>query len=326
MSGSVAGLVLRALGAIDTWNRLFSRSFSMAALTTTASPAAGAIRRWVQRHPLLAYFLVAFTGTWVCFAPLTFSQQGVGLLPVELPDAAAFLLYMLATYTGPFLAALLVTQLVEGRVGVQHLLRRLVQWRVGLPAYLLLLLGYPALLLVGVAVLAGGFSFERLLQGWPLLFSLYLPAIGFGLLFPSLGEETGWRGFALPRLQAAYGPVVGSLILGVLHALWHLPAYPVSGLFSAVGWDLTLFFANSLAIILATVLWSWLFNRAGGSIFYAILIHATSNATSALVPQWVQPQGDEPWALAKIFGVTVALLVLWTHGQLGYQPVRRVDG
>jgi membrane protease YdiL (CAAX protease family) len=285
---------------------------------TAASPASGPLSALVRQRPLLAYFILAFAGTWLCFAPITFAQRGLGLLPVALPDAAAFILYFLATYTGPFFAAFLVTRLVDGKEGVRRLLRRIVQWRVGLRWYLILLVGYPALLLIGVALLEGGLALAPLLQNWPLLFSLYLPGILFGLFFPSLGEETGWRGFALPRLQDAYGPVLGSLILGMLHALWHLPAYPVRGLFSDAGWDTTLFIANSLAIVMASIVWTWLFNHAGGSVFYAILIHATSNATSSLVPQWLHVQGSDPWALAKIFGVTALLLILLTRGRLGY--------
>ncbi|RIK35129.1 MAG: CPBP family intramembrane metalloprotease domain-containing protein [Chloroflexi bacterium] len=272
----------------------------------------------VRQHPLVAYFVLAFSGTWLFFAPITLSQRGLGVLPVELPDVAAFLLYFLATYTGPFLAAFWVTRMVEGKDGVQRLWRRLVQWRVGMQWYLVLFLGYPALVLAGVALLDGGLSLNRLLQGWPLLISVYLPGILFGIFFPSLGEETGWRGFALPRLQSVYGPVVGSLILGVLHALWHLPAYPVRGLFADAGWDTTLFIANSLAIVTATIVWTWLFNNARGSIFFAILIHATSNATSALVPQWLGGQGGDLWALAKIFGVTALFLIFFTRGRLGY--------
>lgn len=288
---------------------------------TPAQPG-GSLTTLVRQHPLVAYFVLAFAGTWVCFAPITLSQRGLGILPVELPDAVAFILYFLATYTGPFVAAFLVTRLVDGKEGVQQLWRRLVQWRIGVQWYLILFLGYPALILLGVVILAGGLSLTRLLEGWLLLISVYLPAILFGIFFPSLGEETGWRGFALPRLQSAYGPVVGSLILGVLHALWHLPAYPVRGLFSEVGWDTTLFIANSLAIVMATFVWTWLFNHAGGSVLFAILIHATSNATSALVPQWLDVQGGDLWALAKIFGVTALLLILLTRGRLGYDRLQ----
>src|SRR5678815_2001893 len=112
----------------------------MFTLITTASPTSGSIRAGVRRHPLLAYFVLAFVGTWVCFSPITLSQRGLGILPVELSDAVVFILYFLATYTGPFLAAFLVTRIVDGGAGVRALLRRLVQWRIGVQWYLILLL------------------------------------------------------------------------------------------------------------------------------------------------------------------------------------------
>jgi membrane protease YdiL (CAAX protease family) len=258
---------------------------------------------------------------------LTFSQRGLGLLPVELSDGLAFLCYFLSTYAGPFLAAFVVTYAVDGSPGIRKLLKRVVQWRVGWQWYVILLPGYPLLVLGGVAFLSGGVSLGQLLNGWPLIFSSYLPAILFGLLFPSLGEETGWRGFALGRLQHRYGPVIGSLSLGILHALWHLPAYPVRGLFTEVGWDTTVFIANSLAIITATLVWTWLFNNARGSIFFAILIHATSNATSGIVSAWLPGLAEDPWLLAKIFGATALVLILATRGRLAYvQDVKESIG
>jgi uncharacterized protein len=275
----------------------------------------------IRQHPLLAYFVLAFAGTWLFFAPLTLSQSGLGLLPVTLSDMTAFLLFALSTYAGPFLAAFVVTGLATGRSGLRDLLRRMVQWRIGIQWYLVLLVGYPAVLLLGIAFLDGGLSVETLTGGWPLVLSVFVPGLIFGIFFPSIGEETGWRGFALPRLQVAFGPLWGSLMLGVLHALWHLPAYPVRGLFSDSGWNTTTFLANSLAIVLATLIWTWLFNHGRGSILFAILIHATSNASSALVPQWLAIQSDDPWMLSKVLGVVALLLVLGTRGRLGYRGI-----
>lgn len=284
-----------------------------------SSQQGGGLATLIRRYPLVAYFVVAFAGTWLFFAPLSLSQRGLGWLPIELSDTVGFVLYFLATYTGPFAAAFLVTGVVEGKAGIKRLARRMVQWRVGIVWYLVLLIGYPALLLLGVDFVDGGLSLQKLAEGLPLMVSVFLPSLLFGIFFPSLGEETGWRGFALPRMQASYGPLAGSLLLGVLHALWHLPAYPVRGLFADAGWDTTLFVANSLSIILATLLWTWLFNNGKGSVLFAILIHATSNASSALVPAWLDLKADDPWVLAKVLGGAALLLVLATRGRLGYQ-------
>lgn len=96
-----------------------------------------------------------------------------------------------------------------------------------------------------------------------------------GLLVPSLGEEPGWRGFALPRLQAAYGPIVGTVVLGALHGVWHLPALftPLLGPFSPER-----FLVSVLTAIGGTFIYSWLFNNTNGSVWMAMVLHSSSNA------------------------------------------------
>src|SRR5207248_87259 len=145
-------------------------------------------------------------------------------------------------------------------------------------------------------------------QKWPLLFTFYLPLIPVGLFYPGLGEEPGWRGFALPRLQLLYGPLVGSLVLGTLHAIWHLPAYLIPGAISDNGFDLGVFVGNSLAIISLTFLWTWLFNSARGSILFAMFVHAASNAVSGLLPRLAHVPDNDPFGGFKI-ALMVAVLV-----------------
>jgi membrane protease YdiL (CAAX protease family) len=277
----------------------------------------------LARHPLAAYFALAFLGTWLFFAPIVLSRRGAGLLPFDLPDAAGLILFFLATYTGPLLAGFLVTGAAEGRPGVRRLARRIVQWRVGLGWYLLVLAGYPVVFLLGLRALAGVDGAGSLVAQWPLLATSYLPNILLGLLLPSLGEETGWRGFALPRLQWRYGPLWGSLILGALHGVWHLPAYFVPGAILPSAFDPTVFVANTLAIVASTIVWTWLFNHAGGSVLFAMLIHATSNATSALIPQLIPDiGGGNPWFVFQLMSIVALVLVVLTRGRLGYKVER----
>ncbi|MCW5852951.1 MAG: CPBP family intramembrane metalloprotease [Anaerolineae bacterium] len=287
----------------------------------SASPAAphGLIRQTLARRPLLAYFSLAFLGTWTFFSPILLSRKGLGVWNVDLPDALGLLLFFLATYTGPLAAAFIVTAAVEGRAGVRRLLGRIVQWRVHPALYLLVLLGYPLVFAVGGIPWFGATPLTALLTGWPLYFTAFLPNVAMGLFLPALGEETGWRGFALPRLQAAYGPIVGSLVLGALHALWHLPVYFVPGAILPGAFSLEAFIANSAAIMMSTLIWTWLFNRAGGSVLFAMLIHATSNATSDLMGRLLTTPPDDPWLGAKILAVVAVLLIVTTRGRLGYR-------
>lgn len=272
---------------------------------------------WMKRQPLVAYFLLAFLGTWVTIVPLLLSQRGFGLL--VLPDPVLLLTFFLATYTGPFAAALIVTRVTTGKAGLRQLLRSVVHWRVGLQWYLLVLFGYPLLFAIGISVVAGGAIWSEMAQQWPLFFSLYLPNILIGLILPSLGEETGWRGFALPRLQRQYGPLFGSLILGTLHGLWHIPAYFVRGMILPNGFDGTIFVANTLAIIAVTFIWTWLVNHAQGSVLMAIFIHATSNAAGAYIQQ-LAPGPGSPWFTFVLASIVALVLIVLTRGRLGYQP------
>ena len=180
------------------------------------------VAAFIKRHPLVAYFVIAFAGTWILFVPILLSGRGLGL--IHLPDTAGLILFVLATYAGPFLAAFITTRVIEGQPGVRAWFRRMVQWQVGIQWYLLVLIGYPLVFGVPAMLTLGQPSVTAAMHNWPSFLVSYLAAIPVGFLIPTLGEEAGWRGFALPRLQKSYGPLGGTLILAVLHALWHLPA------------------------------------------------------------------------------------------------------
>lgn len=267
----------------------------MTAFTGAARADPVPLRRLIQRHPLVAYFVLAFVGTWLFIAPI-----------------------LLSTYAGPFPAALIVTRVVDGQTGMHQLLRRIVQWRVGAGWYLLVLVGYPLVFLLGLTTEQGAEPMTALVEQRSLLLSYYLPTTLFGLLLPSLGEEPGWRGFALPRLQQYYGPLVGSLLLGSLHGLWHLPAYMIPGAILPGGFDFTVFVANTLAIIASTVVWTWFFNNAAGSIFFAMYVHAVSNANSGLMPMLISEQTGDPWLTFKLIGVCALFIIALTRGRLSY--------
>lgn len=274
---------------------------------------------WVRQHPLVAYFSLAFAGTWGIFGPVWLGKQGLGLLPIQAPDVVAILLFLVSTLMGPTLAAWAVTAIESGKPGLKQLLRRYVQVKVGLGWYTLLLVGYPLILIAGFCVSVGSLApLGDLLTKWPMLLSAYLPAILFNFIFPAFFEEPGWRGFALPHLQSQYGPLVASFGLGVAHAIWHLPVYIVPGMMQAGSFDLINFAANSLAIVAATVLWTWLFNKGKSSIFFAMLIHAVSNASVSYAVGVTSVLPNNPWILAELFGLVAVVLIVATRGRLGY--------
>jgi uncharacterized protein len=283
-----------------------------------AAPHTG-IRALLARHPLVFFFVLAYAGTWLSELPYVLSEYGAGLLPTRSP----VLLWTspVSVFLGPFLAAFVMTGATEGREGVRRLLRRFVLWRVWLRWYLFAFVGIPVIALLSVVVLPGVLgSF----QGLGALSPLFLVGMFAYAVFPggALGEEPGWRGFALPRLQSLHGPLLGSLILGPLWALWHLP------LFLTPWNELTAF--NVVVFVLATtcfaIMYTWVFNNTKGSVLMAILIHASFNwFTIPLTTLFPSPLLSDYGLLPILggFGAFAVVLVALTRGRLGYQHYRQ---
>jgi len=227
-----------------------------------------------------------------------------------------------SVFLGPTLAAFIMTGATEGREGVGRFLRRFVLWRVGLGWYLFALIGIPLILVLSVIVLPGALASFQGLATLALLPLLGLSVYAF-LLGP-LGEEPGWRGFALPRLQSLHGPLVGSLILGVLWGLWHLPLF-------FTPWN-TLTTFNVVMFVLATtclsIIYTWAFNNTRGSLLIAILIHWSFDvATVPVASLFPAPIIDEYGLLVILpgFGTAALLVVALTRGRIGYQHYQQEE-
>jgi membrane protease YdiL (CAAX protease family) len=217
----------------------------------------------MRRHPLFCYFLIAFGFTWG-YELLVYGILHLPLLPVGVS----------LVIVGPAAASVIMTSLTEEKPGVLLLLRRCVLWRVGLPWYLFVLLGIPDLTLLGFFVLPEGIA----------AFRAPAPAFGpgyiglfIGIFFVvSLPEETGWRGFALPRLQQHRGPLVGTLILGALWALWHLPLFVwvpgYDGAGSGFVGILVAFAAFTVSTLALAIIFTWVFNHTRGSLLLLLLV------------------------------------------------------
>lgn len=298
--------------------------------TITLTPHHGfaiSLRNWMMRHPFLAYFTLAFGGTWLLDLPLIVGRDGLGLLPYHMPLVLYAAIFLSGSYAGPTLAAFVVMAALEGKAGVRHFWRRYGQWHVGLRWYLIILVGYPLFFLGLVSLGLGYVPLQSLLQHWSSLFTLYLPAL---LIFPAIinwGEEAGWRGFAQTRMQPVYGALWTSLLVGCLHGVWHLPAFLLVAGPAAMGpLHPLLFLRNTVDIMLITVVWTWVFNNAQGSILIAALSHAAWNAAQgwvdALVPETPKQIGGLSIdnAALLIFLLAALVIIIATRGRLGYQP------
>lgn len=203
---------------------------------------------WLKHHRLLAFFVLAYAISWS-----SWPAYAAGLVP-----------RMEFLPIGPLTAAVVVIALAEGKAGFRAWGRRLIRWRVGLVWYAVALL-LPAVLVLatGLVTIALGASAPGLAR---LTWSGMLMVFAVRLVNPMdgpLGEEPGFRGYALPLLQAARPPLLSAAILGLLVSLWHLPLVLFEGL-SLIGLPTT------FAI---TFLYVWLFNRTGGSVLLTLLFH-----------------------------------------------------
>ncbi len=264
------------------------------------------------RRPLLSYLVLAYLFAWSIFLY-------VGIVAPGSP------LFLASTF-GPLFAALVVTGAGTGWRGIRELLGRATRWRVGLSWYAIVLLG-PALvflLALCIAAVVSGVPLDlarlgSLPNGAPWFFVPVLFVLIFFLGGP-LGEEFGWRGFALPRLLERRSALGASLILGVVWASWHLPLYwlPGSAQFRNVhetGVDNYAFWLADFFIstTLLSVLYTWIYNSARQSMLLPLLFHAALNTWNG----WLAPVQDA--ALNRTFEVAtdvvllcIVLVVVWS--------------
>jgi membrane protease YdiL (CAAX protease family) len=227
---------------------------------------------WLKRYALVLYFILTYAISWSFMIPVALSAQG--WVSWHVP----YSLYYFASF-GPFCAALIVTGMTEGVQGIRHLLGRLLKWRVSFGYYT-----FAVLFPIGLFILAG--LANRIISGeWADLRLLgdvdYLPyltplgVLGIWLLTYGLGEETGWRGFALPHLQRSLPAASATAILAVMWACWHLPAFFFRDTYIEMG---TLGFPLFVFQMLFTAMvFTWLYNSTGGSLLLVVLFHALFN-------------------------------------------------
>lgn len=240
----------------------------------------------MKRHPLALFFTLAFALPWIVWG--TNIAQSAGLIGWHIPSPLAF-------WLGLPVATFGTAAFTGGWPAVRDLLLRMIRWRVAPLWYAVALLTTPVL--AAVAMLVGaviGIPAQTTL-GDPLVI---VGALAFNIWMWLLTEETAWRGFALPRLEQRMRPLVAGLVLGVLWAFWHIPLWFVPGSFQS-----QLPFAGFLVSTVATsVLITWVFDRARGSVLIAALFHAVADVTIAVTG--VMSSG------AALFWVFVGLQVL----------------
>ncbi len=236
---------------------------------------------FLKRHSLVIGVILMFLLTW----PIDLANAG--FLPFKVP----YPLSLLIGY-GIVAAALIMTALTLGKTGVKALLKRFLIWRVGWKWYLVALFMLPAVTIAAVlldtAITHTTLDFSTVLVrnifgASANLLIFIIPYVIFEIL--TNGEEIGWRGYVLPRLQAKHSALVSSLILGVIWALWHLPRF----LAPDSGRSILLFLVKTLAY---GVMYTWLYNNTKGSLLLVSLFHAAGNTAGMFMPTVTTLAGD----------------------------------
>jgi len=231
------------------------------------------MKEFLKRHSLVIGILLMFLFTW----PIDLSNSGV--LPFKVP----FAIYIFLGW-GFIFASLIMTRLTLGRDAIIVLLKRFLIWRVGWMWYPVAFFLIPALNYLAILM-------NAVMTKTPIDFSTVLAYEIFGpsanlllltvpfFLFDAIanGEEMGWRGYVLPRLQAKYSALTASLILSVIWAFWHIPKF-------VTHWNTITFMWFTVDEIAKAILLTWMYNNTKGSLLLVTLFHASFNTAGLLLP------------------------------------------
>lgn len=248
------------------------------------------ISGFLRRYPVSSFLLLTFSFTWGWWG-VAYALLAEGTLSDVLALPGAF---------GPLVAAALITWAIGD--DTKTWAKQVLKWRV-MPRWYLIALGIPLFVTVGgigLALLAVGATVtpSLLAQRLP-LFPVLLVVT---LLLGGGQEELGWRGFALPRLQAEYSALTASLLLGAVWAIWHFPLFLMGAPRNQTG----SFLLYAILIIAVSILLTWCYNSTAGSVLLAMVFHAAVNSSGSLLP--VQQSVAAEWAL--VIDVT-SLVAMW---------------
>ena len=258
---------------------------------------------------LRAFFGLAYFLTWALLAPWFY------LFSVVLNHTIPWWLWLLApvAYLGgvaPSVAGLVVTARTEGRSAVRRLVRSLVNGRLPVRWYLFTLLLPPAVTALSIGlvdydpVIWRAFAFGSVLRNVPVAYALALP-------FGPLGEELGWRGYALPRLLDRFGPLGATLIIGVMWTFWHvpmmlwMPGASIPDFMGLTPFSVAVYLGHITAI---SAVMTMIYLRTGGSVLMAVLAHLAFNTAGSIVFAGLPPFSLE--RTRQIYLVEVAVLGL----------------
>jgi membrane protease YdiL (CAAX protease family) len=224
--------------------------------------------RLSPRRLAVIFVVYAFVISWICWLPVAAADHKIGYVS----PSAAPLLVMLGTF-GPFLAAVSMVARTSGLAGVRRFIGQAFRWRVGIQWYAAALLAPAAIrvAVLSVHVLKGG-TFPDLsdTSRWLAVPSTFLVVL---LIGGPTGEEFGWRGYLLQRVQPALGVLRASFVIGLITAFWHLPLFFIADTAQSHV-PFLLFGVRTVALSFIS---TWLYNGSRRSLLMVLIFHASLN-------------------------------------------------
>lgn len=224
-------------------------------------------------YQTITYFIITFVFTWI-FWSIAFNSTS-STLNGTLRIVGSFM---------PSIMAIIFTGYYDGVNGIKKMLDKLIIWKVN-PFFYAFIFLYTALSIYLPTLICSiiGINYKINISNHISNFQLTSPIttiVGFlaVMIFGGpIGEEIGWRGFALPKLQSKLNPIVSSIILGAIWASWHIPMF----YFHVSGYDIS-FISYLLETIWLTILFTWVYNNTKGSLLMVILYHSFDNFIMAI--------------------------------------------
>lgn len=256
-----------------------------------------------ERFGLIAFILLSCVLSWTMWGLIIASERGWIPISIPLNPWGSF---------GPALAALILILKSDGKPGIRALLSSLISWRWGF-SWWILILGVPFVLVgAAVAVLA--------VSGNDLSFAASIPWGQMTILLPviliaggPLGEEIGWRGYALPKLLTRYNPIAASLIVAAMWMLWHLPLFWIPGA-TQEGSSIPIFLALVIAL---SILTTWIYLGTRRSLLAAVMFHFSINVSTYFLPLIV-PALEDSASFEMVF-----VIVVWIAALVVMLPLRK---
>jgi CAAX protease family protein len=235
---------------------------------------------------IIIFFSLTFLVSWSLFIAAA-SVSGTSHSG-SIFSAFGYVIYLVGVF-GPALVAVLLSWREQGRVGVLALLSQILRAPSHF-AWYLFAVGY----FLGVKLMAA-LIYRMVVGDWPLFGHESFIVIGGAIIFSTafqVGEELGWRGFALPRLSYHFGLPLASLILGIIWAVWHLPFFFFVGA-NKFGQSFPVYLVSVVAL---SVTMAWVYWRTRGSLLVVMLMHSAVNNTTDIVPSTVSVAAN-PWSV-----------------------------